>query len=408
MYKVLAIGQDNIGEFAMYTNIEFLDEEPIENVVTSLNYAMDKVVFFGYKETVSRQKAKTESFLKSVCGVDTVEFVEISHSELGRVREQLKNYIITENDAKNRVYIDVTGGESIVLVALGMIAEELNLPIHMYDIETGKLTEFEKESGTALSVTAPQRKISLNLEKYIKMQGCKINRQLHKEAKDADGEVLESIEKICTVFITYSDKWNYFSRLLREEFIPDDDMKVRASAKHIIEVLKQQAGKKNIKNIKQLNEIFTALNEAGAVLDFKCGDGKYYFRYSSRNVHDLLCEDGSILELHTYHTEKDESDDCMVGVHIDWDGVIHQQPTEDVLNEIDVLKLNGYIPTFISCKSGKMDGNQALYAMYELETVASRFGGRYARKVLVISRNMSDIYKDRAREMGIEVREIKR
>jgi hypothetical protein len=392
----------------MNINIEFLDEDPIENVVTSLNYAMDKVVFFGYTETIKKQKSKTESFLKTVCGVDTVEFVEISHSELGNIREQLKNYIVAENDADNRVYIDVTGGASIVLVALGMIAVELKLPIHMYNIETGKLSEFDKDEGTALSANAHYRKIELDLDKYIMMQGCKINRKLHKEEKDADGELLENIEKICDVFIKYSDKWNYFSRLLREEFVPDDDMNVRVSANRIIEVLKQQAGRKNIKNVKQLNEIFIALKEVGAVRDFECKNGKYYFRYSSNNVHDLLCEDGSILELHTYHTQKSESDDCMVGVHIDWDGVIHQQPAEDVLNEIDVLTLNGYVPTFISCKSGRMDGNQALYAMYELETVASRFGGRHAKKVLVIAKEMSEVYRERAIEMGIEVRDLKR
>jgi hypothetical protein len=156
-----------------------------------------------------------------------------------------------------------------------------------------------------------------------------------------------------------------------------------------------------------LNEIFTALEEAGAVLDFKCNDGKYYFRYSNSKVHDLLCEGGSILELHTYHSEKCGSDDCMVGVHIDWDGKIHELPTEDVLNEVDVLKLNGYVPTFISCKSGKMGGNQALHAMYELETVAARFGGKYAKKVLVISQGMNGVYRERAGEMGIEVRERK-
>jgi hypothetical protein len=376
---------------------------------------MDKVVFFGYTETIKKQKAKTESFLKTVCGVDTVEFVEISHSELGKVREQLKNYIVAENDADNRVYIDVTGGASIVLVALGMIAEELKLPIHMYDIETGKLSEFDKDEGTALSANAHYRKIELDLNKYIMMQGCKINKKLHKKEKDVDGELLETMENICEVFTKYSDKWIHFTHLLKAILKPKtEDMRVDIEHGEVLKELGKKDNDQNpnhrINNIAQLTEIFKALEKAGALLDYGYYNGAYHYRYSSQRVFSLFTEEGTLLEMFTYFTEKNKhrSGDCMVGVHIDWDGVIHQQPAEDVLNEIDVLTLNGYVPTFISCKSGRMDGNQALYAMYELETVASRFGGRHAKKVLVIAKEMSEVYRERAIEMGIEVRDIKR
>ena len=100
----------------------------------------------------------------------------------------------------------------------------------------------------------------------------------------------------------------------------------------------------------------------------------------------------------------DNSDDCKVGVHLDWDGVIHEKPGEDVLNEIDVLSLKGYIPTFISCKSGRMDSHQSLHALYELDTVARRFGGKYAKKVLVTSEKLRPMYVERAEEMGIVLR----
>lgn len=76
------------------------------------------------------------------------------------------------------------------------------------------------------------------------------------------------------------------------------------------------------------------------------------------------------------------------------------------LNEIDVLTLTGNIPTFISCKSGRMDGYQALHVLYELETVTRKFGGRYARKVLVLCSSLNEVYHSRADEMGIEVWEM--
>ena len=91
-------------------------------------------------------------------------------------------------------------------------------------------------------------------------------------------------------------------------------------------------------------------------------------------------------------------EDCRVGVHIDWDGVIHSGG-QDVLNEIDVMVMDNNLPIFISCKIGSV--NQM--ALYELETVASQFGEKYVRKILAIGKPLSSGYQLRADEMGIEV-----
>ena len=51
-----------------------------------------------------------------------------------------------------------------------------------------------------------------------------------------------------------------------------------------------------------------------------------------------------------------------------------------------------------------MGPSQSLHALYELETVAERFGGKYAKKVLVSVQPLSRTYAERAKEMDIEVR----
>ena len=51
-----------------------------------------------------------------------------------------------------------------------------------------------------------------------------------------------------------------------------------------------------------------------------------------------------------------------------------------------------------------MYDGQALEPMYELSTVAKRFGGKYARKVLAIIHPLKQVYMDRAKEMGIEIK----
>ena len=55
-----------------------------------------------------------------------------------------------------------------------------------------------------------------------------------------------------------------------------------------------------------------------------------------------------------------------------------------------------------------MDKNQPLQALYELQTVAERFGGKYAKKVLVTANPIGQVYLDRAEEMEIEVRQMTR
>ena len=62
------------------------------------------------------------------------------------------------------------------------------------------------------------------------------------------------------------------------------------------------------------------------------------------------------------------------------------------------------MPVFVSCKNGNMDPNE----LYKLETVAQRFGGKYARKVLIAPMvddlgEKGDYIRARAADMDIRV-----
>jgi len=142
----------------------------------------------------------------------------------------------------------------------------------------------------------------------------------------------------------------------------------------------------------------------GFVKLYAAGKNGYKFRYKNAAIKQLLWDSGSILEMYTFlqETRKEEITDCRVGVHIDWDGVIEQDGNTDVLNEIDVMSIQNNLPTFISCKIGNVDQ----MALYELETVANRFGGKYVKKVLATVQGLSPAHMRRAEEMGIEVRVI--
>lgn len=388
----------------MIVNFEFLGKEPIENVITCMNYKVDKTVFFGYNELVQSQKKNLNEFLREHCGVGQVVFHELSSSKLQSVLKQMRKEIEYELAQGNDFYFDITGGESLILVAFGILSKEYETPMHLYNIEKNELIELDEGAKKSISTDVPRQYVELDLDSLVKLRGGIINYKLHKDMKDmSDQRFAEDVDKIWNVAVSYSTYWNFFSNFVRAYTNSDESLSVSLGTGSAGGGQKDSGSDR--KEPEKLNEILTALREQGIIKDLNCSNGKYSFSYKNRDVADCLCDGGSVLELHTFQREKERGHcaDCRVGVHLDWDGVINNQPGVDVLNEIDVITLEGNIPTFISCKSGKMGANQALHALYELETVAQRFGGKYARKVLVTFNPLEGAYYARAKEMGIDL-----
>lgn len=386
----------------MVVIFEFLGAEPIENVITCMHYAVDKVVYFGYHETIGSLKKSTDKFLKKYCGVKNTVYHSLPKDDLQSVLKSMRKEIEYELGQKNSIYFDITGGESLILVAFGMLAGEYKAPMHHFDIRKNKLLELDEGAGRAISKEAPAKETSFTLNSFIELRGGIINYNLQKGMKNVGSDEAADVERLWTVAKKYWDYWNPLSTFLRDNFGSWEGLDINSSAGRMHAAL--AASKTKLKTPDKLNELLDALQKAGVLLDVVYNKERYQFRFKNQFVKDCLWDGGSILELYIYQCEKKKSDDCRVGVHIDWDGEISYPWSADVLNEIDVLTLQGNIPTFISCKSGKMEGTKALSALYELETVARRFGGKYAKKVLVVTRPLGEAYKARADEMGIEVR----
>ena len=65
----------------MVVVFEFLSREPIENVITAMNFQVDRLVFFGNHEDIISQKEKTEKFLRKYCAVESIVFLPLSGSK---------------------------------------------------------------------------------------------------------------------------------------------------------------------------------------------------------------------------------------------------------------------------------------------------------------------------------------
>ena len=417
----------------MVVVFEFLSREPIENVITAMNFQVDKLVFFGNHEDIISQKERTENFLRKYCAVQSIVFLPLSGSNLQSVLQTMRKEIESELSKNAKLFFDITGGESLMLVAFGMLSREYETPMHMYDIYKGKLLELNAESlhydernteainkdnrnaddsalaspnekqHLSISSIATKRPVPMTLDKLIEMHGGVINYKLQKDIKDVpDEESREDILKIWKVMKLHSEHWNPFSEFLKENMSPDDEGRVYRKESTVLKALADSSNK--LKSAHKFYQIMEDLARAGAILDLKHSEGKYQFRFKNKSIKGYLWDGGSILELYSYLQEKANSDECRVGVHLDWDGVLEGPSGIDVLNEIDVLSLQGYIPSFISCKSGKLSPQQCLHALYELDTVANRFGGEYAKKRLVVTSEINEVYQERALEMGIELK----
>ena len=391
----------------MNVNIEFLGKEPIENLITCMNYKMDKTIYFGYAEVIEELAECTTKFLVKYCGLkqENILFKELSHTDFAAVMHGMRETLQEEKTAGNRLFFDITGGESLILVAFGVLSQDFDAPMHLFDVKENRLVELEEGASGSLKLEGPSRKVQLPLDAFIEMRGGVINYRHHKAIKsDTDGKFRDMVPRIWKLAAEYEDCWNAFSSLLREHFAPDAMLRAWATEKQLLSAIRRSNNA--LKSMDTLNDILNRLEKMGAIKDGSNEEGVYTFRYGSKAVKDCLWDGGSILELHTYYQMKTAADDCRMGVHIDWDGTIHQAYGKDVLNEIDVLTLHGNVLTFISCKSGNMDSSKVLNALYELETVARRFGGKYVKKGLAIMKPMGRVYLERAKEMGIEVWEM--
>lgn len=387
----------------MIVNFEFLGIEPIDNVITCMNFKVDKVVFFGYHDLVEEYRDMTEEFLKTNCGVKDVVFQEVSRADLPALLKSMRRAIDHEKKNNNQIYFDITGGESLILVDFGFLAKEYGARIHYYDVENNRLVELESKEKDSISRSVSSQKIKFSVDSYIKLRGGKVNYNLHKKVKNIDDRDFgNDVAKIWGVSQKYWNYWNPFSMFLQQNLEPDEMLSISIKEKDVERML--AASNTKLNRLSKFNEILNALHSIGAIKKLERTNGNYQFTIKSQQVKDCLWDGGSILELYTYQKERRTSDDCRVGVHIDWDGIIHGYG-EDVLNEVDVLVMRENIPVFMSCKSGKLKAQESLHALYELETVTERFGGKYAKKVLVTTRPLGPRYMERAAEMGIEVRQ---
>lgn len=160
-------------------------------------------------------------------------------------------------------------------------------------------------------------------------------------------------------------------------------------------------------------DLINELIAEGLILSFEFNrNNPIHIEYKNEQIKRCLTKSGQVLELIVYllaceAREKNGNptyNDVMTGVFIDWDGEVHDgNEKHEAENEVDVIMMRGMVPIFVSCKNGNVNVDE----LYKLYSVAYKFGGKYAKKVLIapcIEGNANvDALRERCSDMQIRI-----
>ena len=383
----------------MNVNIELFDKEPIENLITCLNLKIDKVVYFGYFDVMTQAAIETtKKSLRKMCGDVETEFVEVSRKELSKGVDALERVVERETKAGNKCFFDLTGGEDLVLVAMGILSTQYDCPMHRFEISTGTLRMMNRFDMPGIETMLERRNLNLTLDDIIGFQGGILYYDEEQEYQNHldEPEFFEDVKAMWSIGSKSNRKWNGLCSVLKEcgDYM-DEDFHVKMPECELEAVTKRVP---QIGSLERLYPYLEKLERKGVLFGLRTENNYVYFSYKNESIQEILIDAGKLLELVTYLQMKltGRYSDCRTGVKIDWDGITRNDKS-DVNNEIDVMLLEGYTPIFISCKNGKVDQ----MPLYELDTVASRFGGKYVKKELSLGERMHISRFNRAKEMDI-------
>ena len=395
----------------MLTAIEFFDKTPLENVISVLTTVPDKIIFIGDGKDMRRFDGIYRTFLEKRGLTVMLEYRPVQRNNITMLVEELSAIV----EAEERCVFDLTGGDDLALVAVGMVyqkyRDEKPMQLQRLNVLNGVVTDCDSD-GEIVGTDKP----TISVEENICLHGGVIRYEEEGHAGtyawELTADFVEDVELLWSVCRENPGLWNAQLNVLgaMSLFTYDDDP---LSICVDLGVLQDYAQSHGI-NYVEVHELLQFFNAYGLIEDLEDDGRRVIFAYKNRQIKRCLSKAGTVLELKVFITARQLTAKegtayytaSMSGVFIDWDGSLHtrQDEEKDTENEIDVVLMQGLRPVFISCKNGQVDDDE----LYKLDAVTNRFGGRYAKKVLVATylgkngRSMEH-FRQRAADMKIHL-----
>ena len=362
--------------------VEFFDKVSLENICSALLCRPERVIFVGANQKKMERDANAYHNLLRQKGIKT-EFtcISVSKNHLQSIVDKLSLIVETCNDD---CVFDLTGGDDLYLVAVGIIMGRYGEKVkcHRFNFLHDKLCDCDAD-GEVLEV----KSFDISIDDNVTIYGGDIvdnsNQECFTYPWDFNKDFLSDVESMWSICRKNPKLWNaQISTLgaICDKFDMSSPLEIYYNQRSA-----QTAFYESHIKYFCVPWILCELQKCGLINSLYIDD-TVSFIFKNEQVKRCLTVAGQILELFIAAKllsikDTDGSplyNDVKVGTVIRW-GQDESDFDTPTINEIDVIAMKGAIPVFISCKNGYFDANE----LYKLNTVAERFGNKYAKKVLV-------------------------
>ena len=384
------------------TLIECFSGIPVDDIAACLNLRPEKLIFLGNTDQMAPVVARYESLLIRRGMQTIVETVEADIDEMSSLIPALRNLLAAEDPC----VVDLTNGDEPVIMAVGAALAGLDkwtrrhVSLQKYDPDLGKWKDYDGDGWVI-----PGEQVILTVEELIALHGGTIaaNGFVPKEHYTA-----KDIQSLWDYSCKDSRAWNRAITILGEfESRADSRTQVFLYLPHIAGTMKNFDDK-----LSQMRQLLSELQDLG-VIHNESSENSLQYTYQNELVRHCTYKQGNILEARaimearsTMENGEPYFQDCLPGVLIDWDGILHDPDDwiPETRNEIDLMAVRNGVPLFVSCKHGNVEEDE----LYKLTAVAERFGGPYAKKMLIATDigkvgASLEAFRLRAKDMGIHL-----
>lgn len=357
------------------TLIECFTDSHIDNIAASLRLRPEKLIMVGPKETMTDPVKRYQKLLKRRGQATMITMCDVQDKDFGGIYRILYDLVRMEAPC----VIDLTGGDEPVIMAVGAVLAELDEDMRRQI----RVEKFDPSISNVVDCMNGNRPLSyapvhLTVAELIELHGGSLLMDSYQLPQNCS---YRDISGLWRVVAGAPKDWNRTIPYLNEfENRGDSGMQVYLPMEDLRGVTDFERKESDVRSL------LDQLHQVCAIDDHSNWDALDY-TYASDLMRYCTRKAGNVLETKTLLEGRAVTEngvpffqDCRMSVSIDWDGVISgkERFEPETRNEIDVVLMHGMTPLFISCKNGNI-GEE----LYKLHTVAERFGGPYAKKMLI-------------------------
>ena len=390
------------------TIVELFDEKPINNIIGALAFHPERIVYIGGLSQRHFENRKLpilkRFFAQKQMPELEIRYVQVRKDSLQDIIARFEEIRAAYDDCN--FHIEVTGGEELVLIALGVLCERYP-SLRLYQISS-KLRHVRTFSVAGEDGVKTDMVCRNSVRENLMLHGASVisadGSDFLPEGWQFTDDFMHDLGLMWETMRSGIDEcdpqgdvspynWNQaissLGRLYADFALPDDPNCIQVGKPFFHDTFLLMPEHRQLQNY-----LFYFLRLD--LLDYRIGEETVELEFKNAQVRKCLTTAGILLELKTYlicrGLTAQRGGDCMTGVQIAWDGEesaaadaalpdaqYDPDAPADTVNEVDVIASCGMVPYFISCKNGQFTAEE----LYKLYAVSEQFGKGYCKRILV-------------------------